>query len=172
MDNINVLKNSEGKKVELTNEATKAKKSTGRKRTESTYLKIRNRAANIYKVQLIKSAEVKKASIIKACSEIARGNYDLDEFKAEFKQGVDRLLDSKKFENACVGKLEPFNVATHIVFDGASKINLVLNDGLEFVYPNQLTKMVEPIFTELELQCATDPECEGCPPKEENLSEE
>jgi len=164
MENLNVLNNSGENKVDLTNKVEKAEKSTSKKRNESDYLKIRNRAVNIFKVQLDKSVKTKKASVIEAYSNLKSTDYTLDRFKAEFYENIERLLDSKRFEKACKdSKLIAFNVATHVALDGASKINQVLKNGLKATYPTQLIEMVNPIFTEQELKCATEPESPDCP---------
>ena len=158
MANVNVLNNSEEKKVE---------KSTSKKRSESDYLKIRTKAAGIFKVQLDRSAQTKKASVIEAFNKLKSSDYTFDRFKAEFYENVERLLDSMRFNKACKdNKLKAFNVATHVAFEGTSKISLVLRSGLITTYSKQLKEMVNPIFTEQELKNATEPECEDCPESE------
>lgn len=124
-----------------------------RKRVESPYLKIRSKAANIFRNQIDKSVATKRLALNKAMSKIISGDYTESRFLSEFKTNVDFLLDSKRFERDCEShNLTPFNVATHIVFDGGSKIDLVLKNGFHENYFNRLTELVEPLFTEEELQ--------------------
>lgn len=142
----------------------KVEKSVKRKRKESNYLKIRNRAVNIFKNQIDKSVGTKRGSVKRAFNKIAGSEYIFDRFLAEFKENVEFLLDSKRFDKDCeLHNLVPFNVATHIAFDGASKIDSVLKNGLKAIYYTRFTELVEPLFTEQELKCATEPECKGCP---------
>jgi spore germination protein GerM len=131
-------------------------KSTKRKREESPYLKIRSKAANIYRNQIDKSVSTKRLAINTAIRKIISGDYTENRFLSEFKENVDILLDSKRFERDCKQcNLDPFNAATHIVFDGASKIEMVLRHGIYLIYSTRLTELVEPLFTEEELQKAS-----------------
>lgn len=164
MDNINVKNHSIEKNEELTKEVKNVEKPVKRKRVESPYLKTCSKARNIFRNQIDKSPKTKIASIERAFNRVTSGNFTFDRFLAEFKDHVERLLDSKRFDKDCeIHGLEPFNAATHIAFDGTSKIDLVLKNGLKAIYSIQLNELVEPLFTEQELKCATEPECEGCP---------
>lgn len=128
------------------------KKASKRKRVETPYLKVRSKAANIFRNQIDKSVSTKRLAIERAFNSEARGNYVMPRFLSEFKVNVDRLLDSKRFEKDCEAcNLKPFDAATNIVFDGASKIDLVLKNGLRANYSTQLVELVEPLFTEEEL---------------------
>jgi len=148
------------------------KKVVKRKRSESQYLKVRNRARNIFRNQIDKSVETKRLAISRSFVKYANSDYTFDRFLAELNEGVEMLLDSRRFEEACkTNNLVPFNVATHIAFDGIGKIQLVLKNGLKANYYTQLTEFKRPLFSENELKCATDPDCDGCPPKEEPLSQ-
>lgn len=132
--------------------ANDVKKASKRKREETPYLKVRSKAANIFRNQINKSVSTKRLAIERAFNSEARGNYVMPRFLSEFKVNVDRLLDSKRFEKDCEAcNLKPFDAATHIVFDGASKIDLVLKNGLIANYSTQLVELVEPLFTEKEL---------------------
>jgi len=132
--------------------AEDVKKTSKRKRVETPYLKARSKATNIFRNQIDKSVQTKRLAIERAFNSEARGNFTWDRFLSEFKVNVDLLLDSKRFEKDCQeNNLKPFNAATHIVFDGASKIELVLKNGLKTIYSTQLVELVEPLFTEEEL---------------------
>jgi hypothetical protein len=132
------------------------KKSSKRKRLESPYLKVRSKAANIFRNQIDKSVETKRRAFERAFNKVVSGNFTRERFLSEFKVNVDLLLDSKRFEKDCKNySLASFNVATHIVFDGASKIELVLKNGLYANYSTQFTELVHPLFTEDELISAS-----------------
>ena len=156
MENLNFKNHSgENEAVKSTNVANGAK-SAKRKREESPYLKIRSKAVNIFRNQIIKSVETKRLAVDTAMRRIISGDYTSERFLAEFKVNVDMLLDSKRFERECQQhNLNPFNAATHIVFDGTSKIELVLKNGLYPNYSTRLTELVKPLFTEDELNSAS-----------------
>jgi hypothetical protein len=152
-----ILKNhsDENEVVKLTRVGN-GTKSTKRKREESPYLKIRSKAANIFRSQIDKSVSTKRLAVKTAMNRIISGDYTENQFFSEFKANVDLLLDSKRFEKDCkLHKLVPFNAATHIVFDGTSKIELVLKSGVYETYFTRLTELVEPIFTLEELEEAS-----------------
>ena len=131
-------------------------KSAKRRREESPYLKIRSKAANIFRSQIDKSVGTKRLAVKTAMSRVISGDYTESRFLSEFKANVELLLDSKRFGKDCEeNNLIPHNAATHIVFDGASKIELVLKNGILSNYSTQLTELVEPIFTEEELNNAS-----------------
>jgi hypothetical protein len=156
MENFQLRNHSGENEVAKTARVGNGTKSTKRKREESPYLKIRSKAANIFRNQIDKSVTTKKLAVKTAMSRIISGDYTENRFLSEFKTNVDMLLDSKRFERDCkLHKLKPFNVATHIVFDGSSKIELVLKNGLYPNYSTRLTEMVAPLFTEEELQKAS-----------------
>ncbi len=164
MADINFDNQSVEKNEELANKLKNVEKSVKRKRVESSYLKTCSKARNIFRNQIDKSVNTKRASIERAYNRVTSGNFTFDRFLAEFKDHVDRLLDSKRFDNDCkTNGLVPFNVATHIAFDGTSKIDLVLKNGLKAIYSTQLTEMVNPIFEEQELKSAAEPKSQGCP---------
>lgn len=134
----------------------KGTKSTKRKREESPYLKIRLKAVNFFTSQIDKSVKTKRLAVEKAMSKIIVGDYTEKRFLAEYKANVELLLDSKRFEKECeIHNLKPFNAATHIVLDGTSKIDLVLKNGILPNYSTKLIELVEPIFTEEELNNAS-----------------
>lgn len=136
--------------------ANDVKKASKRKRVETPYLRVRSKASNIFKNQIDKSVSTKRLAIERAFNSVARGNFIMPRFLSEFKVNVDMLLDSKRFERDCIeNNLKPFNAATHIAFDGASKIDLVLKNGLKAIYSTQLVELVEPLFTEEELEEAS-----------------
>lgn len=156
MDSLNLTNHSGENEVAKTTRVSNSTKSAKRKREESPYLKIRSKAANIFRSQIDKSVATKKLAVRTAMSRIISGDFTENQFLSEFKKNVDMLLDSKRFEKDCkLYKLKPFNAATHIVFDGASKIELVLKNGLYPNYSTRLTELVDPLFTEEELQKAS-----------------
>lgn len=153
MGSSDVINQNGEKEVQLVKDVKKPSK---RKREESPYLKVRSKAANIFRNQIDKSVQTKRKAIERAFSKVVSGNFTMDRFLSEFKVNVDLLLDSKRFEHDCqIYNLTPFNAATHIVVDGASKIELVLKNGLKAIYSTQLTELVEPLFTEEELNKAS-----------------
>lgn len=132
------------------------KKPSKRKREESPYLKVRSKAANIFRNQIDKSVQTKRKAVERAFNKVISGNFTWDRLLSQYKENVDLLLDSKRFEKDCqIYNLKPFNAATHIVLDGASKIELVLKNGLKAIYSTQLTELVDPLFTEEELNNAS-----------------
>jgi hypothetical protein len=156
MEIVNNQNHSGESEVVKSTKVGNSTKSTRRKREESPYLKIRSKAANIFKTQIDKSVGTKKLAVNKAISRIISGDYTRERFLSEFKKNVDMLLDSKRFEKDCKEyNLTPFNAATHVVFDGASKIELVLKNGLYPTYSIQLRELIEPIFTLEELEAAS-----------------
>lgn len=149
----NVLNQNGEKEVQSVKDA---KKTSKRKREESPYLKVRTKAGNIFKNQIDKSVQTKRNAVERAFSKVASGNFTMDRFLSEFKVNVDLLLDSKRFEKDCNDhNLKPFNAATHIAFDGTSKIELVLKNGLKAIYSTQLVELVDPLFTEESLNKAS-----------------
>lgn len=156
METTNFLNHSGEGEVVKSTRVDNGTKSTKRRREESPYLKIRSKAANIFRSQIDKSVATKKLAVKTAMSRVISGDYTESRFLSEFKANVDMLLDSKRFEKDCkANKLKPFNAATHIVFDGGSKIELVLKNGLYPNYSTRLTELVEPLFTEEELKKAS-----------------
>jgi spore germination protein GerM len=137
-------------------QSTAVKNQGKRKRDESPYLKARSKAVNIFRNQLDKSIETKRQCLDRALNKTISGAYTKSRFLSEFKTKVDNLLDSRRFEKDCKKRnLSPFNAATHIVFDGASKVELVRKNGLYEEYFDRLTELVDPIFTESELEKAS-----------------
>lgn len=134
------------------------------KKTRDPFLGILSKARNVYKKQIDRNAQTKKSAIGHVLK-LADKDRNMDDvvFRANFYDIVfSRLLDSKRFNSDCVrSDLNPFNVAQHVVFDGNRKLDEVLIFGLDKVYGNELCKMREPIFSELEL-C----EAKGLPLKE------
>jgi len=156
METSNFLNHSGESEVVKSTGVNNGTKSTKRKREESPYLKIRYKAANIFKSQIDKSVATKRLAVRTAMNRIISGDYTENQFFSEFKANVDLLLDSKRFEKDCKQhKLVPFNAATHIVFDGTSKIELVLKSGVYETYFTRLTQLVEPIFTLEQLEEAS-----------------
>jgi len=139
--------------VELVKDVKKTSKG---KRVESDFLKARIKALAIYKCQIDKSVHMKRKAIERAFNKVVSGNYTWKRFLSEFQGLVYLLLDSKRFELDCKSyNLDPFSAATHIAFDGASKIELVLRNGLYATYTTQITELVDPLFTEEELNSAS-----------------
>jgi len=146
----------ESSNKEVSNNGVDCFKASRRKRSESPYLKVRSKAANIFRNQIDKSVETKRKAVTRAFNKVSSGDFTRNRFLSEFKVNVDLLLDSKRFERDCKSaNLTPFNAATHIAFDGASKIDLVLKNGLKAIYANQLTELCEPLFAEDELNKAS-----------------
>lgn len=153
MESSNLINHSNENEVQLVKDVKKPSK---RKREESPYLKVRSKAANIFRNQIDKSVQTKKKAVERAFSKVVSGNFTMDRFLSEFKVNVDLLLDSKRFEKDCLEyNLKPFNAATHIAFDGSSKIDLVLKNGFYENYSTQLKELVDPLFTEEELNNAS-----------------
>jgi hypothetical protein len=148
MEKVNFNNHSKVNESVETTKVGNGVKSTKKRREESPYLKIRSKAVNIFRTQLDKSVGTKRLAVERAISKIADLDYARGRFLSEFKQNVDLLLDSKRFERDCLQhNLTPFNAATHIVFDGSSKIELVLKNGVYPTYSTQLLELTEPIYT-------------------------
>jgi spore germination protein GerM len=157
METSNFLNHSGENESAKSTRVDNGAKSAKRRREESPYLKIRSKAANLFRSQIEKSVNVKKLAVETAISKIVSGDYTRNRFLSEFKTNVDLLLDSKRFERECKQhNLVPFNAATHIVFDGSSKIELVLKNGVHLTYSNQLLELIEPIYTLEELEAVSE----------------
>ncbi|MEZ5103531.1 MAG: hypothetical protein R2757_03465 [Draconibacterium sp.] len=165
METKNFENHSDECKVEQVKEVVNIEKTEKRKRSESDFLKTRNKAKNIFRNQISKSVETKRASIVKAVVKVGKSDYSVDRFIAELEKSAQILKDSARFNKACENAgLNTHNVATHIAFEGESKVWLVLKDGLIKTYYTQLKEFKDPLYSEQELKCATEADCEGCPP--------
>jgi len=153
----NILKNhSNESEVVNSTKVVNGIKNTRKKREESSYLKVRSKAVNIFRNQIDKSVETKRSSVERALEKVISGDYTKNRFLAEFRSNVDLLLDSKRFEKDCgEHNLIPFNAATHIVLDGGSKIELVLKNGIFSIYSTCLPELSKAIFSEEELKKAS-----------------
>lgn len=148
-------------------------KSVKRKRVESDFLKCRNRAKNTFKNQIDNSVGTKRASIVRAVSKVGKSDYTVDRFIAELEQSAKILKDSGNFKEACKDNgVKHHDVATHIAFEGESKVWLVLKNGLIETYYDRLKEFKDPLYSEQELKCATKPDCKDCPPDGELLKNE
>ena len=108
---------------------------------------VREKAANLYRKQLNRGVDTMRKAIEYALSQ-ASIEYNQNRFLADYGRLVERLLDSKSFERDCNKfKLEPFDAATHIVFDGVKQMNIVLEKGLETVYGSRLTELKEAVYS-------------------------
>lgn len=115
---------------------------------------VREKAANLYRKQLNRGVETIRKTIEYALNQAAI-DYTKDRFLADYGKLVERLLDSKRFEKDCEKfKLEPFNAATHIVFDGVKQMSTVLEYGLEAVCGSRLTEFKEAVYDKTELNTA------------------
>ena len=115
---------------------------------------VREKAANLYRKQLNRGVDTMKKAIEYALNQ-ASIEYNQNRFLADYGKLVERLLDSKSFERDCKKfKLEPFDAATHIVFDGVKQMNTVLEKGLETVYGSRLTELKEAVYPKDELDAA------------------
>ena len=157
METSNFLNHSGENESAKSTRVDNGAKSAKRRREESPYLKIRSKAANIFRSQLNKSVSTKKMAVETAISKIIAGDYTRERFLSEFKLNVDLLLDSRRFERECIQyNLTPYNAATHIVFDGTSKMEAVLKNGIYPTYPTQLRELIEPIYTLEELEAVSE----------------
>lgn len=82
--------------------------------------------------QLDKDGNTKRRCIAAELEKRASLYPDPLRFYVEFHTERERLMDSKSFCNDCKTlDLNPEYVADHVVFEGRSKLNLVLRDGLQ-----------------------------------------
>lgn len=127
------------------------------KKTRNPFLDTLSKARNVYKKQINRDAQTKKAAIghILKLSD-KDSNMDDLVFLANFYDIVyNRLLDSNRFLKDCADLgLNSFNIAQHVAFDGNKKLDEVLTVGIKQAYGNELVKMKEPIYTETELNAA------------------
>lgn len=131
-----------------------ASKSKGKK-TRNPFLDTLSKSRNVYKRQITRNAQTKKAAIEHILKVTDRdANQDNLVFLGHFYNMVEyRLLDSKRFTDDCAKlNLNAFNVAQHIVFDGNKKLDEVLTFGLEKTYTSELIKMKDSIFSKQELE--------------------
>lgn len=133
-----------------------ASKSKGKK-ARNPFLDTLSKSRNVYKRQITRNAQTKKAAIEHILKLTDRdGNMDNLVFLGHFYNMVEyRLLDSKRFTDDCAKmSLDAFNVAQHVIFDGNKKLDEVLTFGLEKTYTSELIKMKDPIFGKQELEKA------------------
>ena len=84
--------------------------------------------------QLRPDIQAKKACIERALTESTKLYEDKLRFYMDFKAERERLLDSKKFNDACVAlRLDATAVADNIVFEGKTVLERVLKEGLQVV---------------------------------------
>ncbi|NDV83531.1 hypothetical protein [Bacteroides sp. 51] len=126
-----------------TKEFKKKKKNSGPKENLD---KVLNKARKLYSKQLEKKASTKWACIEFALYEL-RVSYDIGQCRADYLARVDRLLDSRRYENECKAKgIDSFSLATHVVFDGKTSMYCVLDNGLSSVYRGVSDEMKNPVI--------------------------
>ena len=85
-----------------------------------------------FESQLVKDGDTKRRCLEAALSRCSNLYPDPQRFSLDFHSERERLVDSKSFCDACRAlNLVPEYVADHVVFEGKSKVNLVLRDGLQ-----------------------------------------
>lgn len=108
---------------------TTKSKQRGRKKDlhNSTILKARK----AFKYQILKSNEL-KLQCLKTF--IGSDGFDAEKFWLNYRDSMELILDSKRFENECVAKnLKPEIVAEHLVFEGKTRMNEVIKYGLSIL---------------------------------------
>ena len=132
------------------NGETKKRQSKGKPRKrkpDSPFKRILDRARNAFDAQLTKSNEV-KLHCIKIF--MPTETNDAPKFWGDFMKQVERLLDSRKYVKECQALgYTPENVAEHIVFLGNPVITKVLQFGVSNTLGNHL-KLYQERFTSSE----------------------
>jgi len=130
----------------------KSSVSKSRSKSKNPFDAVLEKARAIFNNQLDRSPETKQKAIMKVISAQATA-YTKEQFLAEYVNRVSKLLDSKSYCKKCQTlKMESYNVATHIAFDGIKKAHLVIENGLVSVYSNFLSEMEKPVFPLCELK--------------------
>ena len=114
----------------------KQKAKTSKQKT--SYNKVTEKFRSSFGAQVIKSAEAKKAVFEKSLKKT--DGITREDFCKEFRDNVfDRMLVNIKFVSECIKlKVNPFEAAQFIVMNGNPTVDLVLKNGVEFVYGNSL----------------------------------
>lgn len=111
--------------------------SSTRTRKVQPLYQVITRGRHAYDSQLVKDGETKRRCLEVALINSGRLYPDPLRFSLDFHTERERLVDSKSFCEACKAlNLLPENVADHIVFEGKSKVNLVLREGLQALGEN------------------------------------
>lgn len=142
MANLNEIAPTSQNGVAVSEQTARAAK----KRVSLKLWSIVTKARNKFSAQISKTCETKLA-----CIETLLTNHpDVENFWAEYMQQVNRLLDSRRFENDCsrLG-LNPEVAATHIVFLGNKNVNKALFNGVETVVTNKLHSFTKPFLPQV-----------------------
>ena len=90
------------------------------------------RGRHAFESQLVKDGNTKRTCLKVALIKSSALYPDPLRFSLDFHTERERLVDSKSFCDACrTLNLVPEYVADHVVFEGKSKMNTVLRDGLQ-----------------------------------------
>ncbi len=119
---------------------------TKKRKAISSLWTVLNKGRKKFEAQLTKSNEIKLA-----CLEpfVSAAFADVEKFWSEYRQQMEKLLDSRKFIKECENlKVNPENVAEHIVFLGSTMINKVLNNGVANILESDLRLYVDSFVSE------------------------
>ena len=117
--------------TEIAGGASTSSSSRRSHKTQPVYHVI-TRGRHSFESQLTKDGETKRRCLEAALSRCSNLYPDPQRFSLDFHSERERLVDSKSFCDACRAlNLVPEYVADHVVFEGKSKVNLVLRDGLQ-----------------------------------------
>ncbi|GEM_PF-2842323 len=123
------------------------------KKVKTSFELTLEKARSIYRTQIDRSPETKKAAIKQAIGKLKGVEYTLENFLPEFLKKIYRLLDSIRFRKDCESLgMDVTSVAEHVAFTGLKRTYDVLDNGLRSEFFNHLSEMKEPIFTLEELQ--------------------
>ncbi len=91
-------------------------------------------ARKLFNNQLDKDSMMKKRCIEVALQSNSKLYSDPLRFDLDFRAERERLLDSKRFEEACIAiNLKPEDVADHVLFEGKAILEKVLREGLQVI---------------------------------------
>jgi hypothetical protein len=100
--------------------------------------------------QMKKDTATKKQCLEAAVAALPELYPDTLRFELDFRKERERLIDSKRFNDACLAlKLDPVNVADHVVFEGKGILEKVLKEGLQ-VLGEQVRMFNAPIWEDTE----------------------
>lgn len=118
------------------------KKSTKKRKLVPLWAVV-NPAHRAFENQLHKSNELKRECLEKALAKVN----DREDILCDYLTQIEKLTDSKRYEQQCeAAGLDPFILATHIVFLGSSAVNKVREKGIAGVDEKLRKKF--PMYTE------------------------
>lgn len=149
----NFIPAQEGQKPVGTTTAPAQTRSKQKRTPKSILSTVLPKAKRTFAIQLDKTNELKLRSLERFVGADAQ---DIERFWLHYRDQVELLLDSKRFERDCLSKgLIPEIVAEHLVFEGSGKVKRVIKFGLAVL--GSEVDLYKESFTADKLQPTTKP---------------